>query len=118
MIDQDIIHPARTKELACLLKFIKQVKKIGVISIKLGTLEFELDNSAHRPASKVSKKLIEKQANQNQAQADFDEAKDDLAVMHVEDPGGFERALIEREIDDDTLPEVTPLEETQSRQTD
>lgn len=102
------------QELKQTIKLIKQVKKLGVISLKLGTLEFELDNSAHRPASKVSKKAIAKAHERNQAQADFDDAKDDISIMHVEDPSGFERALIENEFDDDNLPEVMALEETQS----
>jgi hypothetical protein len=95
------------------LKIIKQAKKLGVISMKIGNLEFELaDNTLarSRPALKVSKKEIVESDSKNQAQFDFETAKDELSVMHVEDPMGFERALIETELDTDG--EGNNLEET------
>jgi len=84
-------------------KIIKQAKKLGVISMKLDNLEFELaSSSASGPTLKVSKKEIDESFDRNQAQFDFDTAKDDLSVMHVEDPFGFEQALIEKELDTDS----------------
>jgi hypothetical protein len=96
------------------IKVIKAAKKLGVISMKLGTLEFELSNEprAARPALKVSKKEIAKQTDRADAQMQFDDAKEDLSVMHVEDPSGFERALIDQELEDDTSVGGEQIEET------
>jgi hypothetical protein len=86
------------------IKVIKTAKKLGVTKLKFGTLEFEIENGepcAPRNASKIPKKKIAEAEAQNAAQLAFDEAKLDLSVMHVEDPAGFEQALIEKELDDD-----------------
>lgn len=98
------------------LKIIKAAKKLGVRSMKIDNLEFELaENStlASRPTLKVSKKEIKRVAEQNGAQLDFDSAKDDLSMMHVEDPLGFEQALIENE-----LSEGNNIEETHDSPTE
>jgi uncharacterized protein YlxW (UPF0749 family) len=98
-------------ELKSLIKVIKATKKLGVTKLKVGTLEFELKASdenenekqsrAYRPALKVSKKKAQEQDDRNQLQLNFNDAQQDLSTMHVEDPAGFERALIEQEIFDD-----------------
>ena len=81
-------------------KIIKAAKKLGVISMKIGTLEFELDPAQSRPALKVSEKKIRASDEKNELQMKFNTSKEDLSVMHVEDPSGFEAALIEKELDD------------------
>ena len=90
-------------ELKDAIKVIKAVKKLGVTKMKFGTLEFEIgpiEPRAVRPAFKVSEKEIEDMDAKNQLQWKFDEAKDDIASMHVEDPVGYERAIIEQELED------------------
>lgn len=84
------------------LKLIRAVKKLGVTSMKFGTLEFELSTEpcAQRPALKVSKKKILEQQEQNDVQENYETAKDDLSVMHVEDPAGFEQAIADQELGD------------------
>ena len=114
-----MIYPGQAmtdKDLKAAIKVIKAMKKLGVISLKLGTLEFTLQDKhpASRPTLKVSKPKLKLMAEQNQAQLDYDDAKDDLSVMHVEDPRAFEQAIIERELTaDDEIAEGT-LEETQN----
>lgn len=83
------------------LKFIKDCKKLGVTSGKFGNLEFELTPGvprAPRPALKASKKQIAATEATSLAQSNFDQAKEQLSMMHVEDPVGFEQALIENEL--------------------
>lgn len=87
------------------IKIIKAAKKLGVISFKLGTLEFELskdDLRVSRPTLKVSAKKIAEQTDRNEMQAQFSDFKDDLATMHVSDPAGFENAIVDRALDDDS----------------
>lgn len=83
-------------------KVLKLAQKFGVTKIKIGTLEAELVHvpRAVRPAFKASKKKIREVEEQNDAQLQFDDAKEELAVMHVEDPAGFEAALIDKELVD------------------
>lgn len=96
------------KELKTTLKLIKAAKKLGVISMKIGQLEFVFENRnietnqtlAPRRAFNPSKKEIIKIAEQTKDQSEFDLVKDDLAVMHVEDPQAFEQALIENDLED------------------
>lgn len=88
------------------LKFIKDAKKLGVTSGKLGTLEFVFitdEPRAPRPALKVSKKAIGEIAEQNELQEQFDKSREDLSTLHLADPAAFEQAMIERELagDDD-----------------
>lgn len=87
------------------VKLIRAVKKLGVISMKLGTLEFVLnaETLAPRYALKVSKEEIDDVDLKNQYQLDFDSAKEELQTMHVEDPLGFERALSENDLEDGSL---------------
>lgn len=88
------------------LKFIKDVKKLGVTSGKFGTLEFVLKTDeprAPRPALKVSKKTIGEIAEQNELQERFDKSREDLSTLHVADPAAFEQAMIERELTDDEI---------------
>jgi len=89
-------------QLKDVVKTIKAVKKLGVIRMKLGTLEFELasEPSVSRPTFKVSKKKINEIEARNQLQINFDDAREELSVMHVEDPVGFEAALIQKELED------------------
>lgn len=90
------------------ISLIKVAQKYGVSKLKFGTLEIELDQvdldentRASRPALKVSKKEIVEQEKSAQLQMDFDLAKEQLATMHVEDPVGFEQAIIENELTSD-----------------
>ena len=108
------------QELRQTIKVVKAMKKLGVISMKLGTLEFILQEKhpASRPTLKVSKPKLKLMAEQNQAQLDFDEARDDLSVMHVENPSAFEQAIIERELTADDETTEGTLEETQNIQVD
>lgn len=97
------------------LKLIRAVKKLGVTSMKFGTLEFELSDEprATRPALKVSRKKLAEATEQNEVQGNFETAKDDLSVMHVEDPAGFERAIADQELGDsggETLEEAYSFE--------
>jgi hypothetical protein len=86
-----------------LVKTIKIAKKLGVRSMKIGSLEFVLaDTLARGDAYKIPKKKRDEVALKNLDQLDFESAKDDLSTMHVEDPVGFERALIENELKDDS----------------
>jgi hypothetical protein len=106
-----------------LIKVIKAVKKLGVIRLKLGTLEFELDKkddiepSVHRPTLKVSKKKIAEQDTHNQLQLRLDSMKEELSTMHVEDPSGFEASLVENDLIDDTNENAAGdyIEETQTQ---
>lgn len=81
-----------------------KLKKLGVSKFKFGTLEVEFiqtdenQTRAPRPALKVPKKVIAEQNERNKLQMELDQAKDDISVMHVEDPEGFEQAIIEREL--------------------
>lgn len=102
------------KELKFAIKVIKQARKLGVIKLKLGTLEFELQNQneqprVHRPTFKVSAKKIAELDEKNQLQMELNSAEDDLSTMHIEDPSGFEQAMVEKELEDGT-----ELEETQN----
>lgn len=92
------------------IKLIKASRKLGVTKLKFGTLEFELDHEKPRasgPALKASKKEIAAQEEKNQLQFNMNEAKDDLSTMHVEDPSGFERAIVEGELDGGDIIEET-----------
>jgi hypothetical protein len=86
-------------------KLAKSAKKLGVISVKLGNLEFSFaanfESLAPRPAFKASKKEQAEVDQRNVDQLEFDAVKDELAIMHVEDPHGFEQALIENQFEDD-----------------
>lgn len=86
--------------IANILKLIKGSKKLGVISLKIGSLEFVLQNSlAPGRASKTAKKR-QIQLEQTKAQNEFDVASDELGIMHVEDPVGFEQGLIQNDLID------------------
>lgn len=84
------------------MKVIRAAKKLGVTSMKLGTLEFELSDEPRvsRPTLKVSAKKIAEQNIKNQLEMDFSEVKDELSTLHVEDPVGFEQALIDGQLDE------------------
>lgn len=101
------------KELRNMIKVVKTAKKLGVKSMKIGTLEFSFtedsDTHAPRPAFKRSSKQVPDHEHQK-IQDTFDSVKDDLSVMHVEDPRGFENALIENLLEDDAREGM--LEET------
>lgn len=106
------------KELKFLLKVIKSTQKLGVKCLKFGSIEFELYDSESpvtrvRPTFKATKKAIAESEEQSDAQMRFDEARDEIAVMHVEDPVGFEQALIEKELDVDASGDM--IEETYSQ---
>lgn len=91
-------------ELKYAIKVVKAAKKLGVIRMKLGSLEFELGRDEPRLRQvplKISRKNIAAADERNRLQMDLNDANDDLSVMHVEDPSGFERALIDKELDDD-----------------
>lgn len=89
------------KELKNALKVIKAAKKLGVISMKIGNLEFELaesiNNLAPRRAFKSTKKSAEK-IETDQLQLDFDSAKESIGIMHAEDPLAFEQSLADDEL--------------------
>jgi hypothetical protein len=92
------------KELKFALKVVKQAKKLGVSKLKFGTLEFELfDNESPRarPTFKVSKKEVAIQGVKAEEQMKFQAAMHELETMHVEDPMGFERAIVESDLIDD-----------------
>jgi hypothetical protein len=88
-------------ELKFAIKAIKAAKKLGVSSMKLGTLEFELEKETPRtrPTLKVSKKDL-KQQEETLKQVNFDAAMNELATMNVEDPAAFERAIVENDLID------------------
>jgi hypothetical protein len=102
-------------ELKGAIKLIKAVKKLGVIRMKMGTLEFELSENfrADRPALKMSKEKIAKAEELHQLQMRFNEVNEDLSTMHVEDPSGFERAIVEQELSGE-LSSGDNIEETQN----
>jgi hypothetical protein len=95
------------KELKFALKAVKAARKLGVISMKLGSLEFELDPSrddgstrVRRSTSKVTAKRMTEESEDAQLSLEIGRIKSDLSTMHVEDPLGFERGLIENVIGD------------------
>lgn len=95
------------EELKNLIKVIKAVKKLGVKSLKMGTLEFEIatiseqnELRADRPAFKPSKKKVEEKVEKDQLQLEMDTANDSLSTMHVEDPAAFEEAIVQQAISD------------------
>jgi len=90
-------------ELKDAIKVIKAAKKLGVISMKLGTLEFVLSNEPRvsRSTLKVSAKTIAKQDEKNELQMKLGDSREALSTMHVEDPLGFEDALIQKVLSDD-----------------
>lgn len=101
-------------ELKHAIKVIRAAKKLGVTSMKLGTLKFELGDReprVSRPTLKVSAKKCAEIAEKNQLQMDFSEVTEELSTMHVEDPVGFEQALIDKELED---VEGGEIEEAQS----
>jgi len=104
-------------ELKFAIKVIKQAKKLGVQSMKLGTLEFVFKNTETpraRPPLKVSKKQIALDEKNNTDQLQLNEALDELSTMHVEDPAAYERALVENDLFEDDIGGGT-IEETQSQ---
>lgn len=96
------------KDLKLALKVIKAAKKLGVTKLKIGTLEFEIasqNSDEHeprvsRPTSKASAKKIAETNARSKDQAEFNDANEELSVMHVEDPAKFEQALIENDFAD------------------
>jgi hypothetical protein len=93
------------EELKNLIKVIKAVKKLGVKSLKMGTLEFEIETNpenlrADRPVFKPSKKKVEAANKQNELQLEMDTANESLSTMHVEDPAAFEEAIVQQVISD------------------
>lgn len=92
------------KELKMALKSIKAAKKLGVTYMKIGNIEFKLSNksfpSASRIASKVSAKKLADNKLENENSNLSERIKDDVSTMHVEDPLGFERSMIENLIGD------------------
>lgn len=90
------------------ISFMRAAKKLGVIYAKFGTLEFRLqlpgvmpgENLRTRPPLKMSDEEIIAADERNQLQMDFDEVKEDLSVLHVEDPVGFEQAMVENLLED------------------
>lgn len=106
------------KELKFAIKAVKAAKKLGVLSMKLGTLEFTLSprdegTRVGRATLKVSAKEKSATAKENQLKLLSDELKDDLSTMHLEDPLGFEQAQIENLIvDDDGGANIEKSEET------
>jgi hypothetical protein len=92
------------KDLKFAIKAIKAAKKLGVSKLKLGTLEFELrdlENPRSRPTFKVSKKEVARQDRDGEEQLKFNAAMTELSTMHVEDPSGYERAIVEGDLVDD-----------------
>lgn len=90
-------------DLKTAIKVIKAAKKLGLKSMRLGTLEFEFSNEESprtRPTLKVSKKNIAKQELARKGQLEFSDAMRELETMHVEDPVGYERAIIENDLID------------------
>ncbi len=97
------------------MKVIKDAKKLGVTKMKLGTLEFEIKESeprAPRPASKVSKAVIQQMDEKIEVQQQFTEQNDELSTLHVEDPQAFEDAMVRNELEDGDTGET--FEETQN----
>jgi hypothetical protein len=93
------------KELKFAIKVIKAAKKLGVTSMKLGTLEFVIDKETPRgrPTLKVSKKKLSELDKSNKDNAEYQAAMRELETMNVEDPASYEKAIIENDlIDDDT----------------
>ena len=88
-------------ELKFAIKVVKAAKKLGVTSMKLGTLEFVIDKESPRPRPtlKVSKKDLKHQA-ETLKKFEFDAAMNELATMNVEDPAAFERAIVENDLID------------------
>lgn len=119
-----MIDDITTKQLKNTIKVVKAMKKLGIKSMRIGTLEFSFaDELARGPAFKRSSRQkidAEKQRLQDLS----DGANEDLSVMHVEDPKAFEDALIENELDDvatdvtDTELREGNIEETQLSGTD
>lgn len=108
-------------ELKDLIKVIKEMKKLGVKHLKMGTLEFEIATEqenieklrADRPAFKPSKKTVEEANKKNALQLEMNTAQDDLSTMHVEDPLAFEQAIVEQAVDDIEESRGDIFEETQ-----
>lgn len=95
------------KQVKKALKLIKDAKKLGVISMKLGTLEFSFAESEETLAprgafnpTKKNKAAALASKEKAESQLEFDSAKDELGIMHVEDPAGFERAMVENDLQD------------------
>lgn len=92
-------------ELKLAIKAIKAAKKLGVVSMKLGSIEFELEpqdgsTRVRRTTSKASAKKIAENEKETKLQLELQEIKSDLSTMHVEDPLGFEQGIIENVIGD------------------
>lgn len=104
----EIVKPITADEV---INLIKASKKFGVSKIKFGTLEVEFreteidnDNSnsnsrASRPALKASKKANEL-SQQIKLQENFEDVKDRLSTLHVEDPVAFEAAIASQELEE------------------
>jgi len=104
-----------TSDIKNVEKVMKLAKKYGASQIKIGNIEVvfsELEQTAPGPALKVSKKRIAELAQHAIDQNDFDESKDVLSTLHLEDPKAFEQALIENELASGDDPSEARLEET------
>ena len=92
------------KDLKFALKVMKSAKKLGVTSMKFGTLEFEFSPSQDTRVGQHTSKLSAKKVRENEKETALtlvsNELRDDLSTMHLEDPLGFERALVENLIVD------------------
>ena len=97
-----------------LCELIKIAQKCGVTKLKFGTLEVEFGNEENparpRPALKVSKAKIAVVEKQLALEQQFSDVKDQLSTMHVEDPAGFEAAIVSKQIEDNGGENI--LEET------
>ena len=90
------------EDLKLAIKAVKAAKKLGVRTFKLGTLEFELEEKTPRgrPALKVSRKEQDRLSDEQLSLFKAKKAQDELSTMHVSDPLGFERAIIENDLID------------------
>ena len=98
-----------------LCELIKIAQKCGVTKLKFGTLEVEFESfeenpARPRPALKVSKAKIAVVEKQLRLEQQFSDVKDQLSTMHVEDPAGFEAAIVSKQIEDNGGEHI--LEET------
>lgn len=90
------------KELA---KLIKICKTEGVSSLQYGEIQLSMvapEKPSMTPAPQArgsAKKALEVSEKQD-LQTQFDLARESIEVMHVEDPVGFEQALINGELDE------------------
>lgn len=86
------------KDLKFALKVIKSAKKLGVKSMKLGNIEFEFGSEQNTRVGQHTLKLSAKskaQAEETKLSLVSGSIRDEVSTMHLEDPLGFETAMVE-----------------------